>query len=162
MAIFDADKQGFLRSQTSLIQTIGRAARHVEGVVVLYADTISPAMQFAISETERRRTYQIAYNTTHGITPASAVKQGDFGSSFAAQLASRKAAEGGVAYDGGILTPADLPDLTARMVAAAEDLRFEEAARLRDTIKRIEAEGSAPSGEEPGAKGRKKKGRRRR
>ena len=161
VAIFDADKEGFLRSQTSLIQTIGRAARHVEGVVVLYADSISPAMRFAIDETARRRVYQCAYNTQHGITPTSALRQGDFGSSFAAQLASRKAAEGGVAYDGSILTPADLPDLTARMVAAAEDLRFEEAARLRDTIRRIEAEGSAPSGPEPGEKGRKGGKRRR-
>ncbi len=163
VAIFDADKEGFLRSQTSLIQTIGRAARHVEGIVVLYADSISPAMRFAIDETERRRAYQIAYNLQHGITPTSALKQGDYGTTFSAQLASRKAAEGGVVYDGSILTPADLPDLTARMVAAAEDLRFEEAARLRDTIKRIEAEGSAPSGEEPGEKGRsKRKGRRKR
>jgi len=162
VAIFDADKEGFLRSQTSLIQTIGRAARHVEGVVVLYADSISPAMRFAIDETERRRAYQIAYNLRNGITPTSALKQGDYGATFSAQLASRKAAEGGVVYDGSILTPADLPDLTLRMVAAAEDLRFEEAARLRDTIKRIEAEGSAPSGDEPGEKGRKRGKRRKR
>jgi excinuclease ABC subunit B len=163
VAIFDADKEGFLRSQTSLIQTIGRAARNIDGVVVLYADSISPAMAFAISETERRRTYQLAYNTERGITPTTVVKQGDYGSSFAEQLSARKAASGGVAYEGSILTPADLPDLTVRMVAAAEDLRFEEAARLRDTIRRIEAEGSAPSGDEPGEKGRKRgKARRRR
>ena len=162
VAIFDADKEGFLRSQTSLIQTIGRAARNIDGVVVLYADSISPAMRFAIDETERRRAYQLAYNVTHGITPTTVVKQGDYGSSFAEQLSARKAASGGVAYEGSILTPADLPDLTARMVAAAEDLRFEEAARLRDTIRRIEAEGSAPSGDEPGEKGRKRGKRRRR
>jgi excinuclease ABC subunit B len=162
VAIFDADKQGFLRSQTSLIQTIGRAARNVDGVVVLYADTESPAMRAAISETDRRRAYQVAYNTEHGIIPRSALKQGDFGSSFAEQLASRKAASGGVAYDGSILTLADIAELTTKMVAAAEDLRFEEAARLRDTIKRIESEGSAPSGDEPGAKGRKRGARRRR
>ena len=162
VAIFDADKEGFLRSQTSLIQTIGRAARNIDGVVVLYADSISPAMAFAISETERRRTYQLAYNAERGIIPTTVVKQGDYGSSFAEQLSARKAASGGVAYEGSILTPADLPDLTARMVAAAEDLRFEEAARLRDTIRRIEAEGSAPSGDEPGEKGRKRGKRRRR
>ena len=162
VAIFDADKEGFLRSQTSLIQTIGRAARNVDGVVVLYADSISPAMRFAIDETERRRAYQLAYNTERGITPTTVVKQGDYGSSFAEQLSARKAASGGVAYEGSILTPADLPDLTARMIAAAEDLRFEEAARLRDTIRRIEAEGSAPSGDEPGEKGRKRGKRRRR
>ncbi len=161
VAIFDADKQGFLRSQTSLIQTIGRAARNVEGVVVLYADTISPAMRFAIDETARRRIYQIAFNEQHGITPRTVVKQGDFAATFAQQLAARKAAAGGVTYDGAILTPADLPELTARMVAAAEDLRFEEAARLRDTIRRIESEGSAPSGDEPGEKGRKRGKRRR-
>ncbi len=163
VAIFDADKEGFLRSQTSLIQTIGRAARNIDGVVVLYADSVSPAMRFAIDETERRRAYQLAYNAERGITPTTVVKQGDYGASFAEQLSARKAASGGVAYEGSILTPADLPDLTARMVAAAEDLRFEEAARLRDTIRRIEAEGSAPSGDEPGEKGRKRsKGRRRR
>ncbi|MBN8527066.1 MAG: excinuclease ABC subunit UvrB, partial [Planctomycetes bacterium] len=156
VAIFDADKQGFLRSQTSLIQTIGRAARNVDGIVVLYADGESEAMRAAIAETDRRRAYQQDYNQRHGITPRTVLKQGDFGSSFAEQLASRKAASGGVAYEGSILTPADIPDLTARMVAAAEDLRFEEAARLRDTIKRIESEGSAPSGDEPGAKGRKR------
>jgi len=164
VAIFDADKEGFLRSQTSLIQTIGRAARNIDGVVILYADSESPAMRFAIEETNRRRAYQIAYNERHGITPRTVLKQGDFGSSFAEQLAARKVAASGVTYDGSILTPADLPDLTARMIAAAEELRFEEAARLRDTIKRIEAEGSAPSGDEPGAKGRAKmkRGRRRR
>ncbi len=162
VAIFDADKEGFLRSQTSLIQTIGRAARNIDGVVVLYADSISPAMRFAIDETERRRAYQLAYNAERGITPTTVVKQGDYGSSFAEQLSARKVASGGVAYEGSILTPADLPDLTVRMVAAAEDLRFEEAARLRDTIRRIEAEGSAPSGDEPGEKGRKRGKRRRR
>jgi excinuclease ABC subunit B len=162
VAIFDADKQGFLRSQTSLIQTIGRAARNIDGVVVLYADEESPAMQAAIAETDRRRAYQVAYNTTHGITPRTVLKQGDFGSTFAEQLAARKAGAGGVSYDGAILTLADIPDLTTRMVAAAEDLRFEEAARLRDTIKRIESEGSAPSADEPGAKGRKRGAKRRR
>ena len=162
VAIFDADKQGFLRSQTSLIQTVGRAARNIEGLVIFYADSMSPAMQYTIDETTRRRTYQIAYNELHGITPRTVLKQGDFSSSFAAQLAARKAGAGGVAYDGAILTLADIPELTTRMVAAAEELRFEEAARLRDTIKRIEAEGSAPSGDEPGEKGRKRNARKRR
>jgi excinuclease ABC subunit B len=162
VAIFDADKEGFLRSQTSLIQTIGRAARNVDGAVVLYADRESPAMRAAISETDRRRAHQIAYNQQHGIIPRTVLKQGDFGASFAEQLAARKAAEQGPAYDGALLTPADLPDLTARMVAAAEDLRFEEAARLRDTIRRIEAEGSAPSAAEPGEAGRARNARKRR
>ncbi len=164
VVIFDADKEGFLRSQTSLIQTIGRAARHVAGEVVLYADGMSPAMKAALDETARRRAYQIAYNERNGIIPRSATKAGDQGGAFAEQLAARKdrAAEPGVAYQGEVYTPADIPELTARMTTAAEDLKFEEAARWRDLIHRIESDGQADAGGDAPAKPKAKgKGRRR-
>ena len=167
IAIFDADKQGFLRSQTSLIQTIGRAARHISGQVVLYADTNSEAMMGAMGETARRREYQLAFNIEHGITARAAHKVGSLGGSFSEQLAGRKAAEQGVAYraDGGdVKTIADVPELTARMVDAAENLRFEEAARLRDLIKAIESTGTATDAGNAPAKAKRgpKKGRPRR
>ncbi len=162
VAIFDADKEGFLRSQTSLIQTIGRAARNIDGVVVLYADGMSPAMKAAISETDRRRAYQIAYNNQHGIIASNAKKQGDYGASFSEQLASRKAAEPGASYGGARYTPTDIPELTSRMIATAEELRFEEAARLRDLIHRIEADGSAPIANTAAPSKRKRPSKRRR
>ena len=167
VAIFDADKQGFLRSQTSLIQTIGRAARHISGQVVLYADMHSEAMMGAMGETSRRREYQLAFNIEHGITARTAHKVGSLGGSFSEQLAGRKAAEHGVAYraDGGdVKTVADVPELTARMVDAAENLRFEEAARLRDLIKAIESHGTANDAGNAPAKAKRgpKKGRARR
>ena len=162
VAIFDADKEGFLRSKTSLIQTIGRAARHVAGQVILYADGSSPGMAAAIDETARRREHQIAFNSEHGIIPRTAHKVGSLGNSFSNQLAGRKAAEAGVAYraDGDIKTADDLPELTRRMVEAAENLRFEEAARLRDVIKAIEAGGQGVDGvavSDKPAKGRKRR-----
>ena len=140
VVIFDADKQGFLRSVGSLIQTIGRAARHIDGGVILYADNTSPAMAAAISETDRRRAHQVAYNEQHGIIPRTAVKQGDSGA-FSEQMAARRAAEAGGGYivGGTAMTPDDIPELTARMIEAAENLRFEDAARLRDQIKALEA-----------------------
>jgi excinuclease ABC subunit B len=158
VAIFDADQEGFLRSQTSLIQTIGRAARNIEAQVVLYADRRSPAMEAALAETTRRRAYQLAYNAQHGITPRTVQKQGDLAASFAEQLATRRAADGPAGESYG---PDAVPELTRQMIVAAEELRFEEAARLRDLIHRIESEGSASAVAEPGAKGRKR-GRRRR
>ena len=149
VAIFDADKEGFLRSQTSLVQTIGRAARHIAGQVILYADGNSPAMKAAIAETLRRREHQLAFNIEHGITARTAHKVGSLGGSFADQLAGRKVAETGTVYraDGGeVKTLDDIPELTRRMVDAAENLHFEEAARLRDVIKAIESGGSANDG----------------
>jgi len=166
VVIFDADQEGFLRSQTSLIQTIGRAARHVAGQVILYADRESPAMRAALDETDRRRAHQVAYNITHGITPRQAQRQGSMAGTFANSLASRRAAEAGQGYQAGdtVFTRADIPDLTARMTTAAEELRFEEAGRWRDVIKAIEGGQAAVSAPTDGSapKAARRKGRRRR
>ena len=162
VVIFDADKEGFLRSAGSLIQTIGRAARHVAGQVILYADRTSAAMALAIAETDRRRAHQVAYNTEHGIVPRTAVKQANSGA-FKDQLDARRAAEAGGGYVAGgtILTPADIPELTRQMIEAAEALRFEEAARLRDRIKALEAGDRVSADDRPKAR-KAQKGRYRR
>ena len=141
VAILDADKEGFLRSETSLIQTIGRAARNAEGRVIMYADKITGSMERAIGETERRRAKQIAYNEEHGITPATVKKnvedilaglyQGDTDQ-------SRVTAKIDAPMHGANLQ-AHLDGLRADMRKAAENLEFEEAARLRDEVKRLEA-----------------------
>ncbi|RAK61799.1 excinuclease ABC subunit UvrB [Phenylobacterium hankyongense] len=141
VAILDADKEGFLRSETSLIQTIGRAARNIDGRVILYADRVTGSMERAISETKRRREKQEEYNAAHGITPAS-IK-----SSIKDILASpyekdRVTVPVGVAEDGakpflGDNFKATLRDLESKMREAASNLEFETAARLRDEIKRL-------------------------
>ncbi|GKY88086.1 excinuclease ABC subunit UvrB [Sinisalibacter aestuarii] len=141
VAILDADKEGFLRSETSLIQTIGRAARNAEGRVIMYADRITGSMERALAETERRRARQVAYNEEHGITPETVKKnvedvlaglyQGDTDM-------SRVTAKVDKAMVGGNLA-AHLDALRADMRKAAENLEFEEAARLRDEIHRLEA-----------------------
>jgi len=145
VAILDADKEGFLRAERSLIQTIGRAARHIEGVALLYADNLTASMAKAISETERRRAIQHTYNEIHGITPSPAGKRaGNAILSFLAvsrrlndeQLdeAVEQAAHNEVPLDS---LPELITQLEDRMKAAAKNLEYEEAANLRDRIKNL-------------------------
>ena len=140
VAILDADKEGFLRSETSLVQTIGRAARNVDGRVIMYADRITGSMERAMAETERRREKQLAYNVLHDITPetvrknVSDVLDGLWGGDTDQ---SRITATVDKAMIGGNLQ-AHLDALRKAMLKAAENLEFEEAARLRDEVKRLE------------------------
>jgi excinuclease ABC subunit B len=144
VAILDADKEGFLRGETSLIQTIGRAARNVDGKVIMYADKETAAMKAALEETDRRRAIQLAYNEEHGITAASIVKgisdiaeflQSDSKTPKRGRRSERKK----VKTDA--LTSSELEktiiELEKEMLEAAEDLRFEYAARLRDEIREL-------------------------
>lgn len=130
VAILDADKEGFLRSETSLIQTIGRAARNVEGRVILYADVMTKSITRALAETNRRRALQIAYNEKHGIKPVTIVKS------------LMRVPETVLEVNNGKVSEADLELRTARlreeMLAAASELQFEKAARLRDELRELE------------------------
>jgi excinuclease ABC subunit B len=141
VCILDADKEGFLRSETSLVQTIGRAARNVDGRVILYADRITGSMERAIAETDRRRERQKAYNEEHGITPAT-IKRNIH--DIVADSAARDGVLVDIEDDGinnlvGHNLRSYIEDLEKRMRAAAADLEFEEAGRLRDEIRKLEA-----------------------
>ncbi|KXV01330.1 excinuclease ABC subunit B [Gluconobacter potus] len=142
VAILDADKEGFLRSRTSLIQTIGRAARNVDGRVLLYADKMTDSLKYAIEETARRRAKQTEWNEAHGITPMTVrSKIGDALSSVFEQDYVTVAPDGSGDTEQfvGKSLPATIQDLEKRMREAAANLDFEQAARLRDEVKRLEA-----------------------
>jgi excinuclease ABC subunit B len=163
VAILDADKEGFLRSGTALIQTIGRAARNVSGEVHMYADKITPSMERAIDETNRRREKQVAYNVSRGVDPqplrkriadildqinredadtqeliGGAGRQQSRGKSPVPGLSSRNKASAGTAPRGDLVTL--IEQLTDQMHGAAAELQFEVAARLRDEIKELKHE----------------------
>src|SRR5213595_43409 len=146
VAILDADKEGFLRGQTALIQTIGRAARNVNGKVIMYADKLTEAIKFALDETDRRRVKQLAYNEEHGITPETVRKGISDITDFLALEAKvprgsrrsrlRKREEGMTAEE----IQKTIVELEEEMLLAADDLRFEYAAKLRDEIKSLRRE----------------------
>jgi excinuclease ABC subunit B len=143
VAILDADKQGFLRSETALIQTIGRAARHVNGKVIMYADKFTDAMNSAIDETNRRRAVQNTYNKEHGIQPISIVKEVR---DLTDQITARSVAEPNAEYrvEGAASLPKDellnvITELEKQMKEAALNLEFEKAAILRDQVYELRA-----------------------
>lgn len=171
VAILDADKEGFLRSETSLIQTIGRTARNVNAEVVLYADMITESMKRAIDETQRRRQLQLAYNAEHGITPATikkAIKKG-----IEEEIQARRTAQeaAGIENEADFVTQEFVNELEAEMLAAAESQDYERAAELRDRIIRLKKQMGQPltaaedqaaaASAQKGGKGKRGGGRRR-
>ncbi len=137
VCILDADKAGFLRSETSLIQTIGRAARNVNSKVILYADTITPAMKQAMDETERRRAIQAKYNQEHGITPATVKKA--IRQSIESEIKARKTAADAVGGEQQLDQTELIAMLEEEMMKAAQDLDFERAAQMRDRINELKS-----------------------
>jgi excinuclease ABC subunit B len=138
VCILDADKEGFLRSETSLMQTIGRAARHINAKVILYADKMTDSIQNSVRETERRRSLQEAYNREHGITPESVKKSIRRGIEAEAAAHAKANAAVGHGDETVYITEEYIAELEAEMLAAADDLEFERAARLRDRIDKLQ------------------------
>jgi len=138
VAILDADKEGYLRSERSLIQTIGRAARNVNGTVIMYADQVTASMRRAIDETNRRRSIQLEFNREHGITPQT-IKKAIAESWAEADYVdvSNIVAEDSEEYISLEQLPKQIADLERQMRRAATDLEFEQAAELRDRIQRL-------------------------
>ena len=165
VAILDADKEGFLRSETSLMQTIGRAARNVNAKVILYADKVTDSMQRAIDETERRRATQEEYNREHGITPETIRK--NIRAGIEAEAAAHREANAAVGRsdEAQIITEEYLQELEAEMLAAAEALEFERAAAIRDRINALQGPpgqtAAEPRGRLAGAVKPRRAGRRR-
>ena len=145
VAILDADKEGFLRNERSLIQTIGRAARNANGAVIMYADTVTDSMQAAITETKRRRTIQESYNQEHGITPKTIIKpiREEISAVKPVEDAQEDQSAEFTEQDFVQLSKADqqkmLDDLNEQMRSAAKRLDFEQAAILRDTVMELTA-----------------------
>jgi excinuclease ABC subunit B len=143
VAILDADKEGFLRSERSLIQTIGRAARHINGKAIMYADKVTASMQRAIGETERRRNKQLAYNQQHGITPQGIVKgvrdmiDGVYDAQEAHQQLKAAQAEATYAAMNEKELTREIKRIDKEMLDAARNLEFERAAELRDELKKL-------------------------
>ena len=160
VAILDADKEGFLRSATSLVQTIGRSARNVNAEVVLYADRVTNSMQQALDETARRRVLQMEYNKRHGITPETikkAIRRGIEEEIEAKRLTQKVI---GAESESQYVTQEYLSELEAEMLAAAEALEFERAAKLRDRIVQLKKQLGEPVPEEEDSSNQKKGGRR--
>ncbi len=148
VAILDADKEGFLRSETSLVQTIGRAARNVDGRVILYADRVTGSMERAMAETDRRREKQRAYNEEHGITPRTIKRNIADIVAYSESQDGKPDSDDGAANLVGHNLRGYIEDLEKKMRTAAADLEFEEAGRMRDEIRKLEGdELGIPDGE---------------